>query len=131
MSENIELARRSFELLREGRLGEWIETFDPEVEWDISAYPLPDWPNTGSGREAFVGHVTAYFSAWNDFEVSIKELIDRGDDVILIQHEGARMPGSELRLDRDLPIVITIRDGRAVRFRVFKTREQAIEATEH
>jgi ketosteroid isomerase-like protein len=38
------------------------------------------------------------------------------------------MRGSDITLDRDLPNVWTVRDGRAVRFRVFKTRDQALEA---
>jgi ketosteroid isomerase-like protein len=126
--ENVDLVRRSFELFKDGRIAAWIETLDPEIEWDISTHPLPDFPNTGSGRDAFVGHMAAYLSGWNDYEVSIGELIGRDGDVVVIQHERARMRGSEMILDRDLPVVVTVRDGRAGRFRVFKTRDQALEA---
>ena len=38
------------------------------------------------------------------------------------------MRASDVTLDRDLPTVWTIRDGRSVRLRVFKTRAQALEA---
>jgi ketosteroid isomerase-like protein len=126
--ENVELVRRGFEHWQEGRIDEWIETLDVDIQWDVSAHPLPDFPNTGSGRDALVGHMGAYLSGWNDYETSIKELIARGDDVIAIMHERARMRGSDITLDRDLPNVWTVRDGRAVRFRVFKTRDQAVEA---
>ena len=80
--ENVESLRRSFELWRDGRIDEWIETLDADIEWDISAHPLPDFPNTGSGRDAFLGHMYSYVSGWNDYEISIKEMIDRGDDVV-------------------------------------------------
>ena len=126
--ENVELVRRSFELWQAGRVDAWIETIDAGVEWDISAHPLPDFPNSGIGRDALVGHMAAYLSGWNDYEVSNKETIDGGDDVIMIMHERARMRGSEMVLDRDLPTVWTVRDGRAVRYRVFKTRADALEA---
>ena len=126
--ENVEVVRRGFELFQNGQIDAWIETLDSELEWDISAHPLPDFPNTGSGRDAFVGHMATYVSGWNDYEVSISELIDRGDEVVVIQHERARMRGSELTLDRDLPVVLTVRDSRVGRFRVFKTPEQALEA---
>jgi uncharacterized protein len=126
--ENVEILRRGFELFQDGRIDEWVQTLDTDIEWDISAHPLPDFPNTGSGRDAFVGHMGNYLSGWNDYETSIKELIDRGDDVVAIMHERARMRGSDMTLDRDLPNVWTVRDGRAVRFRVFKTRDQALEA---
>src|SRR5262245_3037008 len=126
--ENVELVRRGLELWQGGRSDEWIETLDPDIEWDISAHPLPDFPNTGSGRDALVGHLGAYLSGWNDYETSIKELIDRGDDVVAIMHERARMRGSDMMLDRDLPNVWTFRNVRAVQYRVFKTRAEALEA---
>ena len=112
--ENVEVVRRGFELWQEGRVNEWIKTLDADIEWDVSAHPLPDFPNTGSGRDALAGHLGAYLSGWNDYETSIKELIDRGDEVIAIMHERARMRGSDMTLDRDLPNVWTVRDGRAV-----------------
>jgi ketosteroid isomerase-like protein len=126
--ENVEVVRASFELWRDGRMGEWIGMLNADIEWDISAHPLPDFPNRGSGRDAFVGHMGDYLSGWTDYEASSKELIDRGDDVVVIMHERARMPDSDMMLDRDLPNVWTVRDGRAVRFRVFKTRAEALEA---
>ncbi len=126
--ENVELMKRSFELWRDGSIGEWIETLDPDIEWDVSAHPLPDFPNRGSGRDAFLRHLGDYVSGWNDYEVSSRELIDAGDEVVLILHERARMRDSDMMLDRDLPTVWTVRDGRAVRHRVFKTRADALEA---
>ena len=62
---------------------------------DVSAPPLPDFPNPGTGRDALVGQLGAYLSGWNDYETSIKELIDRGDDLIAIVHERARIRGSD------------------------------------
>ena len=126
--ENVEVVRASFELLCDGRMGEWIATLDADIEWDISAHPLPDFPDRGRGRDAFVGHMGDYLSGWIAYEALGKELIDRGDDVVLIMHERARMPDSDMMLDRDLPTVWTVRDGRAVRLRVFKARAEALEA---
>jgi ketosteroid isomerase-like protein len=127
--ENVELVSQAFEHWRSGRIDEWIETLDPDVEWDISAHPLPDFPDRGSGRDAFVGHMADYVSGWNDYEVTAAELIDGGDEVVLMSHESARMRTSDVTLDRDLPMVWTIRDGRSVRVRVFKTRAQALDAS--
>ena len=100
----------------------------PTFAADVSAHPLPDFPNRGSGRDAFLRHLGDYVSGWNDYEVSSRELIDAGDEVVLILHERARMRDSDMMLDRDLPTVWTVRDGRAVRHRVFKTRAEALEA---
>ena len=126
--QNVELVKRGFDHWRAGRIDEWIETVDPDLEWDVSAHPLPDFPDRGSGRDALVQHTIDYLAGWNDYEATTEELIDGGDDVILIMHERARMRGSDAILDRDLPTVWTVRDGSSVRFRVFKTRAQALEA---
>ena len=126
--ENVEVVRASVELWCDGRMSEWIATLDADIEWDISAHPLPDFPDRGRGRAAFVAHMGGYLSGWIAYEASGKELIDRGDDVVLILHERARMPDSDMTLDRDLPTVWTVRDGRAVRLRVFKVRAEALEA---
>jgi ketosteroid isomerase-like protein len=67
-----------------------------------------------------------YFAGWTDYEATIQESIDVGDDVVLILHERARVRASDSILDRDLPVVWTVRDGRNVRFRVFKTRAEAL-----
>ena len=48
--------------------------------------------------------------------------------MVVIVHERARMRGSDMVLDRDLAHVWTVRDGRGVRLRVFKTRAEALEA---
>jgi ketosteroid isomerase-like protein len=126
--ENVDVIRASFEFWRDGRTGEWIGTLDADIEWDISAHPSPDFPDRGSGRDAFVGHMGNYLSGWTGYEASTKELIDRGDNVVVVLHERARMPDSDMMLDRDLPTVWAVRDRRAVRFRVFKTRAEALGA---
>ena len=46
--ENVELVSQGFEHWRHGkgrRTGS--RTLDPGVEWDISAHPLPDFPDRG------------------------------------------------------------------------------------
>jgi ketosteroid isomerase-like protein len=126
--ENVELVSQGFEHWRNGRIDEWIETLDPDVEWDISAHPLPDFPDRGSGRDALVKHMADYVAGWIDYQVTADELIDGGDEVVVLMHESARMRASDVTLDRDLPMVWTVRDGSSVGFRVFKTRAQALEA---
>ncbi len=75
-----------------------------------------------------VRHLANYLAGWNDYEVTEEEVIDGGDEIVLVMHESARMRTSDVTLDRDLPTVWTVRDGLSVRFRVFKTRAQALEA---
>jgi ketosteroid isomerase-like protein len=126
--ENVKLVAGGFVAWAEGRYDDWIETCDLDVEWDLSAYPLPDWPERGSGRDSFIQHLTDYFAGWHNYEATVTDVIDAGDNVVVILHERARMRGSDAALERDLPEVFTVVGGAITCFRVFKTREQALKA---
>jgi ketosteroid isomerase-like protein len=126
--ENVEVVAGGFAARAEGRTEEWTATYDPAVEWDISAHPLPDWPERGTGRDALMQHLDNYFAGWLDYETTVSEVIDAGDDVLVVLHERARMRGSDAVLERDLPQLFTVRNGLICNFRVFKTRRQALDA---
>jgi ketosteroid isomerase-like protein len=127
--ENVEVVRRSYALFLSGDLEAWAETFDPDIGWDISTHPLPDVPNLGRGREAFLTDMMAtYMSGWKNYAAELTELIDATDQVIAVIHETAEMRNTGVALDRDLIQVWTVHDGRATFLRVFKTKDEALEA---
>ena len=127
--ENVEATRSSYDLWLSGKFDAWAETIDPNVGWDISTHPLPDVPNRGRGRDAFLTDVMAtYASGWNDYSAEMKELIDAGDLVIAVLHETATMRETGVSLDRDLVQLWTVRDGRLAFLRVFRTKGEALEA---
>ena len=131
MSEaNRELVTRAFELLRAGAVERWLELVAPDIAWDISAHPLPDFPDRGEGRDAFAGHMAEYMSGWVAYEPTEVELFDRGEAVLELVHERASMRDTGVRLDREIAVVWNVRDGLLSRFRVFKTREEGLAALE-
>ena len=101
-----------------GEFDAWLETIDPDIGWDISAHPLPDVPNHGRGRGALVTDLVAtYMSGWNDYSAELKELVDAGDQVVVVVHETAEMRETGVALDR-----------RATFVKIFKTKAEALEA---
>ncbi len=126
----MEIVRSGTEEWLRGNLEGWVETIDPEVEWDISTHPLPDVPNRGRGREALMTDMLAtYLSGWNDYSAKIKEVSEAGEqEVILVMHETATMRDTGVLLERDLVQLWTVRDGRGVFLRVFRTKNEALEA---
>jgi ketosteroid isomerase-like protein len=128
-AEDVEIVRRSFELWLGGDVEGWLETLDPEIEWDISGHPLPDVPNRGRGREAFVTDVMGtYMSGWNDYSAEVKEASEADGHVLVVIHETASMRETGVALDRDLVQLWTVRDGRGSLLRVFQSKEDALEA---
>jgi ketosteroid isomerase-like protein len=129
MSEsNKQVVQRGHEARSAGRIGDWIGTLDPNIEWDISGYPVAGFPERGSGRDAFVMYVTKYWSVWNDYSQDLKEMIDVGDNVVVVLHEHARVRNSDADVERDVATVWTIEHGVRVRFRAFASREEALHA---
>jgi len=125
--ENLERARRTFKRFEAGDPS-WTEVLHPDIEWDISAHPLPDVPNRGQGRDELLAFLSTYFSGWNDYRSELRELVDAGDDFVAVLHETVRMGETGTDLERDLVQVWTVRDGSWVVLRVFPTKQAALAA---
>ena len=127
--ENVDAIRWGTELWLRGEFEAWLETLAPDIGWDISAHPLPDVPDFGQGRESFVTDMLGtYVSGWNDYVVGIAEVAEAGDEVLLVLHETATMRQTGVRMERDLAQLWSVRDGKAVFMRVFRTKAEALEA---
>jgi ketosteroid isomerase-like protein len=129
--ENVEIMRQAFEQWqRAGATADAVpvEVYADEIEWDQSAYPLADMPDRGTGRDALLNHFTSYLSGWTNYQAEAREFIDAGENVVVVVHEKARIGDSGVLVERDLVQVWTVRDGRAVIYRTFKTRGAALEA---
>jgi ketosteroid isomerase-like protein len=125
---NRQVVQRGYEARSAGRIGAWLDTLDPEIEWDISAFPVEGFPERGTGRGEFVGYVTRYWSIWNDYAQDVAEMIEAGDRVVVVLREHARVRNSDLDVEREVATVWTIANGRRVRFEAFPDRAQALRA---
>jgi ketosteroid isomerase-like protein len=128
--ENVEITRRAFGQWQEGS-GTLdaipVEAYAEDVEWDLSAYPLVDLPSHGRGRDNLFETFAQYLSGWKDYRPEAREFIAAGDDVVIVLHETASIADSDAVLERDVFQVWTLRDGLVVKWRVFATREEALE----
>jgi ketosteroid isomerase-like protein len=129
--ENVEITQRAFKQWQDGG-GTLdaipVEIYAENVEWDLSAYPLVDLPSRGSGRDKLFKTFAQYFAGWKNYQAEAREFIAAGEDVITVLHEKAAIADSDVALERDVFQVWTLRDGVVVKWRVFETREQALEA---
>jgi ketosteroid isomerase-like protein len=129
--ENVETARRGFRQWQEGGATVEaipVEIYAEDVEWDLSAYPLVDLPNRGRGRENLLKTFAEYFKGWREYEPEAREFISAGKHVVIVLHEKAGIAGSDVILERDVFQVWTFRDGLVAKWRVFETRDEALDA---
>ena len=127
----MELVRRAYEQWQRG--GKTVdaipvELYADDVEWDISGYPTVDLPSRGNGRDKLFDLFGTYFSGWTSYQAQVTESIDAGENVVGVVHEKVGVGDSGESVERDLFQVWTFRDGMVVKWRVFETREKALEA---
>ena len=129
MSEaNIEIVRRSFDAIGRGDLDSLLELYDPKIEFQ---------PLTGTRVESggYCGHegVRRYFAeadeVWDEVRPVAGEITTSGDDVIVFGHCAIRGRASEIETESPCAWVVTVREGKITRHRVFGTNEEALAAT--
>jgi ketosteroid isomerase-like protein len=122
--ENVEIVGRAFayEIYGLGDRADAEELFDPNVVLNAteeSPYYGPDGMRDDWERWA---------SAWVELRVTVEEIIDAGDQVILVAHHQGRARGSGINVDARLYEVYTLREGKVSRVDEYTEREQALEA---
>jgi ketosteroid isomerase-like protein len=129
MSENEKLARRGYEALAAGDMETVIELVDPDVEVEIYT-ERPDLPESRRfhGREGFLKNIGQLADVFDDIEIVPQEFLQVGDQLVVTIHTAARGRTSRITVENRIVHVWTIRDGKATRFRVYPTREQALAA---
>ena len=93
-----------------------------------AAQGAPDDPGPIHGKEAMRTYVEDWLDTFNDFRGVVIELIDAGDDVIVVMRIRGRAKLSGVETDLTFAAIYTIRDGKIARGREYWTREQALEA---
>lgn len=125
--QNVEIVKEFSELFESGDRTHWHKYFHPDVAWDVSASELP-------GAGVYHGHagIEQFFSdwlgTWVDYELVTNELIDAGEAVVVVFRQSGTGKGSGVRTERDFFGIYDLKESKVVRFRLYESREEALEA---
>ena len=125
--ENVEIVRKSFDAIGRGDLDALLALYDPDIEFE---------PLTGTRVETggYSGHqgVRQYFEeadeVWDEVRPVAGEIRTIGDEVLVFGHCSIRGKASEIETDSPCSWVVTVRDGKITRHRVYRTNSEALEA---
>jgi hypothetical protein len=136
--ENVEIVERYFQLI-DRMLGEYWANPVP-----ISEYPVVDeafrdvladaeWkpPHMEAirGKEAWLGAVSDWLDAADDWRIVIENVSDLPGDQVLVESRNAiRGKGSGLEIDQAIWTVVTVREGKIAAISDFTDRRTALEA---
>jgi ketosteroid isomerase-like protein len=125
--ENVETVRRVIEATNRRDAEAAISLIDPAIECDARGLDLPDLSGVYRGYEEVFGWWWRWFEAWREVQYEIEELIPADEDVVI----GTRVhcTGRDgIEVDLYFVNLMTLRDGKLVRNRLYRDMSAALEA---
>jgi ketosteroid isomerase-like protein len=128
MSEdNVNLARRGYEALRSGDLDGVLEMLHSEVSVEVHT-GRPDLPEVLHGHAGFLENLQGLTDVFQDIEIEPEEFIDLDEHLVVPIYTAGHGRASGIKVENRVVHIWTIQDGKATRFRVYGTREEAFAA---
>jgi ketosteroid isomerase-like protein len=122
--ENVEIVRKAIAYEYDG-VGDRAEAeaiFDP----DVVLNPIDEEPSSGFG--AMRSDMERWASAFEDLTVTFEEIIDAGDQVVVVAYHQGRGRTSGVNVDTRFYEVYTLREGKVSRVDEYTERQEALEA---
>jgi ketosteroid isomerase-like protein len=128
--EDVEMVRALTEAWQRGEQEATFEFVDPGVEWDSTrvAEVIPDIAGIYHGHDGVRTYWRRWLSSWRDLRFQIQDVVDAGDEVVLLVHEQHQL-GHHSGIQIDLPPyagLFEIRGGKIVRVRWYPDQESAL-----
>ncbi len=101
---------------------------DEFVVWDMRGMPLLDTDRVCVGRDAVIKASRHYWGTWEDYRLDAEEIIEAGSSVVVAVRERMRGKGSGVPIDRRWAQVWTFHRSRIIRWELFESRDEALEA---
>jgi ketosteroid isomerase-like protein len=122
--ENVEVVRKAiaYEYYGVGDHAEAEAIFDPQVVLN----PIDEGPS--SGFDAMRADMERWASAFDDLKVTVEEIIDAGEQVVVVAHHQGRGLASGVEVDTRFYEVYTLREGKVARVDEYTVRAEALEA---
>ena len=128
-AENVEAIRRVHEAMARGDFWTAREVFDPDIVWEWSAAMSGmTGVETYHGIAGVEAATRDFFEPWAWFRQEAEEFIEVGDHVAVLVRWHARMKGSDREVEGTAANLWTFRGDRVIRFKLFDSREEALEA---
>jgi ketosteroid isomerase-like protein len=125
--ENVEFLRQGYEALERGDMEAFTalsrERLGPEFDfhhvWDGRVF---------KGFEGTQEWVSDTRETWKNYRQELEEIVDLGENVVVVLRVSARGGGSGVPVAQELAVVWTFEDERPVRARSFTSRAEALAA---
>jgi ketosteroid isomerase-like protein len=123
--ENVEIVRGVMAYQSGADDEAWlVENFDPAVEWDMTHRSFD--PHVYRGYEGILQWYEQLAETWAEWTSEPEEFIDAGEHVVVLVRARGRGRTSGVEVEEDTASLFTLRDGRIVRLKVYRDRDEAL-----
>jgi ketosteroid isomerase-like protein len=102
------------------------QTCDPDIEWVED--PQRADHRVHHGHQAVEQSWTRWLEQWEEYGIEAERFVDCGDDVLVVAREHARGMASGANVSARNYMVLTICNGKIIRYREFYDEQRALEA---
>jgi ketosteroid isomerase-like protein len=126
--ENVEIVRRLYESWNRGDYSAALDSIDPDIQVDVAGGT--DFDGTYRGHAGLWEMMGSFWGEFKDPHAWIEEAIPAGSHVVVAVRPSGRGKRSGVEVELEMPLwqVWTLRDGKAVRWRIFRSKQEALEA---
>jgi ketosteroid isomerase-like protein len=124
--ESMEVVRRGFEAWDRQDYEAAAAHFSPDVEIDASERVLN--PAVYRGMDGAMRFRDEIAETWEEFHVEIEDMLPAGDEVVVLVHSTGQGRASGAQVDSRAAWVVAVVDGKVSRMRLYRDREEALEA---
>ena len=124
--ENVEVVRSWIEAWNRGDYATAVEFVHPEIEVQVAGGFTTD--GTYRGLEGLGTFLQDFWGDFEDRHTALDQFITSGDDVLYAAHAYGRGRLSGVEVELHHWQVATVREGKVVRWGLFKTKREAFEA---
>jgi ketosteroid isomerase-like protein len=102
------------------------QTCQPDIEW-VEHLDRAD-RRVHQGHEGVRKSWERWLEQWGEYGFDVEQLVDYGDDVLIVAREQARGRASGANVSSRIYCVFTVREGKVARYREFYDEQPALEA---
>lgn len=124
-SAELQTLKRGYAALNRGDLSVVLELLDPDIQWHEPA-PSPE-AGAHCGRDGVERFLRSWLDSFEDFRVEPEQVVERGDELVVVVRQSGTGRSSRLRVDARLAHVWTVADGKAVRWEAVADPEAALD----
>ena len=124
--ENVEIVQAAFDAYSRADFDRLLELASPEIVVN-QPQEQPDL-QTYEGHDGLMRALAEWVGEWDDYEVEVLQAIDADPHVMAKVRQRGRGKASGVEIESTMSWVFTMEDSKIVRWRMFLSEQEALEA---